>query len=251
MVKVATDLTPLSLATRPHLVSHTGDPASKPGLVIELGRGRATVEGEPIGPPAALIGPKSDPIFRDVHPASLVYLAIDGATRWRAIHTTLKALRSRGLRRVAFVLDSRASATAPAPSALDARLSAGARAGDVLARVYRHCGPARSAIADAMTRFKKRQEQAARLAQTVPAAVLECGCEPDQAAVRSVHWFQFGSRSGRTYSAVQVWLNLHDPSSGALGPDTVAFTGQRLWREIAAEVIAKASSRPLFGLRVN
>lgn len=242
---VADDLTPIALAKRPRLVTHDGEPAANSGLVIEVERGRVHVDGATVGPPAKLATNEADTFFADLHPATRVYLAIDGSARWRGIYTTLQALHKRGLRLVSFVFDSRARAEAPDPSPIDARLSGGAKAGDVLAQVYRDCPEARTVVADAFTTTNDRQAQARLIAKALPDALLVCKCKPDATAVRAVHWFLYGSRSGRTYSTVKAWVTV---GAGEPATNGQAFTGERLWRDIAAEVVEHAPTKPTYGL---
>jgi hypothetical protein len=249
MTDVATDIGPIDSSHRVRLVTHAGGTPSASGITVELERGRVYLDGKVIGPPGKLLADESNPLFEGIHPASTVYLAIDRSTRWRGIHTTLAALRKRGLRRVAFVFDTRARAAAPGTSSIDARLSGGAPPADVVAQVFRKCKQGHSVIAGAVNRHADRYTQALEIAKELSNALFLCGCAVDSAELRSLLWFLYGSRSGRTLAIASKWIEVHDPGDVSTFPKEggVAFSGARQWRTVADEV-ARAPKRVTFGI---
>ena len=128
------------------------------------------------------------------------HLAVDRGVRWAVVSAALQQLVAAGVTRVTFVFHNPRGKLPPIPpSAIDNELRRLRHAtsakrqqvvAELLAHVYQNCSEGLKVIAkmgaNELADFKQI------IVAELPAAVESCGCAPEVASVKALHWELFG-----------------------------------------------------------
>ena len=169
------------------------------------------------------------------------YLAIDRGVRWERVVAVAEQARLAGVERVTLLFrDPTRTIPAPPPSPIDREIDRMQRGtqlrrqqitAELLAYVYQDCPQGLKVIASMGVNPVADFKQV--ILGDFPAAIGACGCAPDHASVKALHWAIFGNP--RPTSGVTVRLAPPTPAEGdAL---VVSLPADRPWAEAHAVVV--------------
>ncbi len=217
---------------------------------------RGELYADTIEATAALLG--ND--LRELHdPGLRVALLVDGRVAWRSIAPIIGAIGSAGVQHVSLAFAAgEVHATPPAPSSIDAQLTAFdakedadlerdpggtlartmARKGppEFVAAVYKNCPQASQLLGDILSERVPSDDKIKAIAEKLPDAVVTCNCKIEIHALERLIWRLIGGDTSHPIAWVPVEL-----AKGGARFDAAATA---TWSTMHAELVA-AARRPL------